>query len=317
MNELPNLLGTLNLPHFARIDEYAGAWLISPDHFAALFNATRFIDMRAHFAQKIEPLAVAEKVSAAGGKTISVIRLSGLLMKGRSSMGGTSTIEARREIRNAANDPDVDGIMLAIDSPGGTVAGTPDLAADIAAAGKAKPVHAHIEDLGASAAFWAASQAARISANSSTALVGSIGTLQVIYDQSAAAEKEGVRTLLFATGPLKGLGTPGTKVTEEQAAHVQQLVDSVQLSFDAAVKKGRNLSTAELAAVRHGGVLTAGAALDAKLIDAIQPLSKSINDLSRSLSEKGGRQRAELVTGAFKTIQHSGLPSLLVPGDAR
>lgn len=304
MNEL------LHLPIFARIDEYAGAWLISPSHFAGMVQTAKLIDMRQHVIEGREPLAIVEKVSAAGGKTIALVRLQGLLMKGRSSMGGTSTIEARREIRNAANDPDVAGIMLAIDSPGGTVAGTSDLADEIKAAGKVKPVWAHIDDLGASAAYWAASQAERITANSPTALVGSIGTVQVVYDQSKLFEREGVKTFLFATGPLKGTGTPGAPVTEEQAAYLQQTIDTIQKSFDAGVRKGRNLTADELAAVRHGGILPASDAVGAKLIDGIQPLSKSINDMARALNG-GGKQKADSgLAGVLPMVKLGGLPRL-------
>src|SRR5581483_9650939 len=110
----------------------------------------------------------------------------GMLMKGQSSMGGTSTVMARRDIRQAVADQDVAGILLAIDSPGGTVAGTDDLAAEVRQARTSKPVWAAIDDLGASAAYWVASQTQRVTVNSPTALVGSIGTLQVIRDLSAA-----------------------------------------------------------------------------------------------------------------------------------
>lgn len=303
----------ITIPVFARIDEYAGLWLMSPQHFAAMGQAVRALDFRQHSAVKIEPLAV-ESVAAVGGQTISLLRLQGLLMKGRSSMGGTSTIEARREIRNAANDPNTAAIMLAIDSPGGTVAGTSDLADEIRNARKSKPVWAHIEDLGASAAYWAASQAERIFANAATALVGSIGTIQTVYDVSANFEKEGVKTFVFSTGPLKGTGAMGTKMTEEQAAYLQDLVDSMQASFDAGVKKGRNLTTAELNNVRHGGVFTASEAIKAKLIDGIQPLGKSINDLARSLTG-GGSQRADVgparVASPFPMVKLGTLPKRL------
>jgi protease-4 len=171
-------------------------------------------------------------------------------------------------------------------------------------------VVAHIDDLGASAAYWIASQADKITANQPSALVGSIGTIQVIYDQSAAAEQQGIRPLVFATGPLKGLGTPGTKVTEEQAAHVQSLVDSVQVNFDAAVMKGRRMSAKELAAVRHGGVMTATQALNAKLIDAIQPLGKTIVEM---MSPPKAAVRAS--TEVFSMLQHGGLPALATSGD--
>lgn len=272
----------LEVPTFARLSDYAGFWLCEPLYSQKLWQIVGGIDLAAHVkGGEPEPMkSLVEKVPAPGGKSVSVIRLTGLLMKSASSFGGTSTVQARREIRAAAADPDVSGILLAIDSPGGTVAGTDDLARDVKAAGRTKPVWAHAEDLLASAAYWVASQAQRITANSPTALVGSIGTLQVINDLSAAAEKEGIRTMVFSTGPLKGLGTPGSKVTEEQASHVQSLVNSIQEQFDSAVQKGRGLGAKELAAVRHGGVMTATQALDAKLIDGIQPLQKTLAELT-------------------------------------
>jgi ClpP class serine protease len=166
-----------------------------------------------------------------------VIEARGLLMKQQSWMGGTATLQLRRDIRAAAADPNVSAILLAIDSPGGTAAGTADLAADVRAAARQKPVWAQIEDLGASAAYWLASQADQVFANTARRpMVGSIGTYQTVYDLSAAAEQEGVKVFHFATGPLKGAGMPGTPVTEEQQADFQGRVDAVQDSFDAAVR---------------------------------------------------------------------------------
>jgi signal peptide peptidase SppA len=290
MSHVPNIAEMLvQVPAFARIDEYAGLWLIEPNAAASLWRMAASIDLRKHVADGAEPIKASIEKTSANGQTIAVIRAAGTLMKQQSSMGGTSTIQMRKDIRSAVADPDVAAILLAIDSPGGTVAGTADLAADVKAASRVKPVWAQVEDLGASAAYWLASQTDRITANAATALVGSIGTVQVMYDMSAAAEKEGVRTLVFKTGPLKGMGAPGAPVTQEQQDHVQALIDQVQLSFDKAVRDGRNLSAKELAAVRHGGVLTAPAALDARLIDAIQPAGKTLNDLAAFV--KGGAKQ--------------------------
>lgn len=304
----------LQVPAFARLDDYAGLWLIEPAFAANLWRLAARLDMRAHMEVGSLPApAAVEKFQAAAGKQVAVIRAEGLLMKQRSSMGGTSTVQLRRDVRQAAGDPDVAGIMLLIDSPGGTVAGTHELADEVRAARKSKPVWAHVEDLGASAAYWLASQAERITANSPTAMIGSIGTFQVIYDVSAAAEKEGIKTLLLSTGPLKGMATPGTKVTDEQVAHLQGLVNAVQGTFDAAVMKGRNLSAKELAAVRHGGVLTAPQAQAAKLIDGVQPLAKTMAEFSRALS---GGARAQFEPGeagcvrSLPLIQCRSLPML-------
>jgi signal peptide peptidase SppA len=216
------------------------------------------------------------------GKSIARVVVRGTMMKGQSSFGGTSTVALRRDIRQAAADPNVSGILLDIDSPGGTVAGTADLAAEVRAARRRKPVWAHIDDLGASAAYWVASQADQLFANDRTALVGSIGTVLTVYDQSAAAEAQGVKPLVFATGPLKGAGAPGSPVTEEQRNYFQSIVDDSQVSFDAAVKNGRNFTADQLAAVKTGGVFPAAKALDLGLIDGIRSIDRTLEALARA-----------------------------------
>lgn len=271
----------LAVPRFPRLDEYFGAWAMEPERFFAGWQAITALDFARHAAAPPPArTSTLEMVAGAGGRNVAVVKAAGTLMKQQSSTGGTSTVQLRRDIRQAAADPTVSGILLAIDSPGGTVAGTADLAADVAAARRKKPVWAHVDDLGASAAYWLASQADQVFANSPTALVGSIGTIMTVYDVSKAAEAEGVRPVVFATGPLKGTGTPGTPITDEQRAYMQGLVDDVQTHFDAAVRKGRGLSAAELAAVRTGAVFPAAEAKQLRLIDGIQPLDKTLAALA-------------------------------------
>lgn len=297
----------LQVPTFARLTDYLGLWAMSDQHFSALWSMAQRIDMKSHAEDEAAPLrSLVERLPGPGGQSIAVIKATGVLMKSQSSMGGTSTIQLRREIRSAAADAEVGGILLAFDSPGGTVAGTEDLASEVRAARRQKPVYAHADDLMASAAYWVGSQADKVYANNHSAQIGSIGTYQVLRDFSVAAEREGVRTLVVGTGPLKGMGVPGTKVTDEQVEHVRSLVDATQLIFDDAVRKGRNMGAKELEAVRHGGVMTAGAAVDARLIDGVQPLSRTLNELSAAI--KQGRQRAESV--GLPMVRHT-LPMLV------
>jgi signal peptide peptidase SppA len=220
-------------------------------------------------------------VSGRGGKSLAVVEVNNVLTKS-ATWWGTSSVQVRQNVRQAAADPNVSGILLAIDSPGGTVAGTADLAADVRAARRQKPVWAQIQDLGASAAYWVASQADQVFANDRTALVGSVGTLMTVYDMSALAEKAGVKALVFATGPLKGTGAMGAPVTDGQQAYLQQIVDDSQASFDAAVRAGRGMSAKELAAVRTGAVFTAPQALDLKLLDGIRSLDRTLEALAQA-----------------------------------
>jgi len=277
----------LEVPTFARLNDWVGLWSIEPQAADALQHLLRGIRLAEHVAEAPPALRSISDTVHVDGKRIATVRLSGTLMKSQPSAGfGTSTIQARREVRAAAADPNIDGIALLLDSPGGSVAGTADLASDVRAAGQVKPVWAHAIDMMCSAAYWIGSQASRVTANTGTAMVGSVGTIQVVQDLSAMAEKEGVRTLVFATGPLKSTGVPGSKVSDEQIAYLQGLIDNTQKFFDAAIVAGRRMSPSQLASIRHGGVLLANDAIDAKLIDGIQSLDQFMSEFVASINPK-------------------------------
>lgn len=281
---MPDFLPVLSCaPPAARAVDYCGLWAIEWTAALGLWQQVAGCDLDAHMAAAVpagRPASTMEMAPAKGGKSTAVVKAAGTLMKAQSSFGGTSSVQLRRDIRAAANDPNVGAILIAIDSPGGTVAGTADLAADVKAARRKKPVWAYVEDLGASAAYWLASQADAIYANSPTALVGSVGMVMTVHDVSAAAEREGVKTMVFRTGPLKGIGAPGAPVTDEQAAHLQQLVNEAQTHFDAAVRNGRGLTAAQLAAVRTGGLFAAAEAVDKRLIDGIKSFDSTLEALA-------------------------------------
>lgn len=301
----------ISVPAFPRLTEYASVWSMEPNAAAAMWETIRSTNLAAHVSAALAlrslkddeppaPKSQIEKVSAGRNQTVAVVPISGTMMKQRSSMGGTSTVQARRDIRQAVADPDVSAVLLNVESPGGVVAGTADLAAEVKAARRKKLLWAHIDDIGASAAYWVASQAGQVFANANTAMVGSIGTYQLVYDVSASAEKDGVKALLFATGPLKGAGLPGTQVTEEQQRYFQGIVDAMQAEFDSAVRSGRGLSAKELADVRHGGVFTAAEAVDRKLLDGVRPLERTIEALAEAAGLRVKSTRAALVASGFE-----------------
>lgn len=200
---------------------------------------------------------------------VAILNVNGPLTKHRSSWGGScSTLELRRQIRHAAKNPDVLGLALFIESPGGTVSGIHELASDLAAFDK--PKLAYCSDLCASAAYWAACQCDEIVANA-PALVGSIGTYCVVADCSAAFAEAGVAIHVVKAGAHKGDFTPGTEITEEQLATLQADIDGINAFFLAAVEKGRGMSSGDVKAVADGRAHLSAAALKLGLIDAIEP----------------------------------------------
>ena len=224
---------------------------------------------------------------------VAIISLDGPLMKAESKYGGTSTVAARKAIRAAVDDPRVGAIMLHIDSPGGHVSGTMELAADVKAASKIKPTAAHADDLIASAAYWVGSSANRVTINRA-GQAGSIGTVAVVHDISAAAEAEGVKVHVVSTGPDKGAFTPGAPVTDENLAYLRELVDSSNALFQESVKENRKLDSAKMAKVSSGRVFSATESVALGLVDAIMSFEMAIADLAKqSTAKTTGNQRRE------------------------
>ncbi len=159
----------------------------------------------------------------------------------RVMLGATSLDEVRSTVESATADPAVTSIVLNIDSPGGTVRGTPEAADAIYEASKVKPVRAHTSGTMASAAYWLGSQATSVSMTRS-ASVGSIGVMVPHIDQSKRAEMLGVKVELFTTGKFKAAGFPGTSLTESQRELIQERIDQVFGEFKSAVtRQGRKI----------------------------------------------------------------------------
>jgi signal peptide peptidase SppA len=267
---------------YARIEDYVGAWAMEPRAFDSMWRYIAAVNLPAHMAAgpPPKPPTLTDMVPVKGGQNVAVVKLSGTLMKGQSSFGGTSTVQARRELRQAAADDSVSGILLAIDSPGGTVSGTHALAADVRAIQRKKAVWAYADDTTASAAYWIGSQAGMFYAGSPTTLVGSIGTILTVQDSSAAAERMGVKTHILATGDVKGAGTPGTEVTPAHLSYFQSVVNGLQQHFDADVRRSRGMTAAQLQEVRTGGVWPASEAVGLKLVDGIKSMDAVIEALA-------------------------------------
>lgn len=245
---------------------YMGLWAMLPERLRAAFAHVRSGTIRA--AVLGQPAGPPEERAYALVDNVAVIFIDGMTMKADSKFGGTSTVRVRRALRDAMAEDAVDAILLRVDSPGGHVAGTMELADDVAAAASRKEVHAFGEDLMASAAYWAVSRASRITANA-LAEVGSIGVYGVLVDESQAAEMAGVKVHVVSSGPMKGAGHPGTEVTPEVLADVQTFVDAVSAEFFGAVRKGRKLSAGALAKVATGGTWIAPEAVGLGLLDAV------------------------------------------------
>lgn len=175
--------------------------------------------------------------------------------------------ECRAWVQRATADDRVTAIRLDINSPGGTVAGADELAQALVAFSAEKSLTATATGLCASAAYWVASTAKRITATRLT-VVGSIGIYAVLYDITAADKQYGIERVLVASGPAKGLGADG-KVTPALVKAVKARIDAMAAIFSEQVGTSRKLKGKALAAVTTGDDWLAGEAKRLGLIDAL------------------------------------------------
>lgn len=178
---------------------------------------------------------------------VAVLPIQGAMAKGlddfeKAYLGMTDMNEVVDAIDAALADGSVRSIMLDINSPGGTVNGTPELAEAVASADAKKPVVAFTDGMMASAAYFVGSQASVVLGTKSSN-VGSIGTVLGFYDVTKMLEQWGVKAEVFtnADSPLKATGWPGKELTDEQRAYLQQRVDVSGMDFKATVLAKRSV----------------------------------------------------------------------------
>lgn len=285
---------TLKLPHF---DQYLGIWAMQEEAFLAGWAALQGLDLHVHMASErpAQAAAAAERQRSFNVQEgVAIIPLQGVLMKTVPSMtDGTSTVLARRQLREAMRDDSVDSILLHIDSPGGTVAGNQELVDDIRAAGKRKPTWSYLQDLGASAAFWAGISAHKVFANP-TAIVGSIGTYGVAYDLSAKATLQGVKVHVLRAGEMKGAGEPGVELSAGYLAERQKIVNELNEFFVRGVASSRRMTLAKARELADGRVYVGQAAVERGLIDGIQSLDDTFSQLLAASQRRKSRMNANL-----------------------
>jgi len=228
---------------------------------------------------------------------VALVPLHGVMVKRGNfiteASGLMTTEDVGRAVDAAAADPNVEAIVLDVDSPGGSVAGTPELADRVHAAAKAKKVIAVANSAAASAAYWVAAQAGELVVTPS-GQVGSLGVFVMHFDRSEEMRQRGVAVTLVKAGERKAAGHPYGPLEGEARAEVEEVVAGYYDQFVRAVARGRK---ATLTAVREGfgkgGMVLAEAAVREGMADRVATLDDVLARFGVSLSDVAPDARAE------------------------
>jgi len=262
------------------------------------------------------PSPLAEQVLEGDGtKKILLLDISGTISEeeksggllGRSSPSMVSLI--RESLHKAEKDRDIAGIILRINSPGGTVTASDIIRHDINMFKQRKkiPVLACIVGTGASGGYYVATAADEITAHP-TAITGSIGVILMKFNVEGLMGKIGVEEQTVKSGDKKDIMSPFRKATPEEVKLGQEIIDQLYGRFlDVIMERPKNsLSRDELRKVSDGRIYTAGQALQVKLIDRIGYLDDVIAQIRTAVGDEKARVVSYYRPGNYKGSIYAG-----------
>lgn len=217
---------------------------------------------------------------------IAVIPVVGTLVKRTMGIQAASGLMSYDEIGDrldaALADPQIGGILLDLDSPGGEASGVFELAARIRAASAIKPIWAHANDAAYSAAYAIAAACQRLTL-SQTAGVGSIGVIALHVDQSVRDAKDGLHYTAVYAGGHKNDFSPHEPLTPQASTALQAEVDRLYAIFVNQVAGMRSLD-ADTVRATEAGVFYGEQAVAAGLADAVLPLEQVLAEFTEHLA---------------------------------
>jgi protease IV len=257
----------------ARVAEIAGKdpWSAKPGSFAA----------------SELPAFLADVGTKTGGKAIGVITVAGEIVDGEAgpgTAGGTRIADALDE----ALDDDLAGLVVRVDSPGGSVIASEEIRRAIQRYRDRKiPVAISFANIAASGGYWVATSGDRIFAQPST-ITGSIGVFAVVPTFENSAARIGVNADGFRTTPLSGQPDFIGGFSPEMEAIMQASISGTYTDFLALVSKARKQPTAKIDAIAGGRVWDGGTARQLGLVDEFGGLDEALGWVATKAGAKEG-----------------------------
>ena len=218
-------------------------------------------------------------VAGEGPDKVLLINIAGVIMEGQSRplslspwAGGENMVSrVTEELEKAEKDDRVKALIIKINSPGGSVAGSDLIRHQIERFAEKKKVKvvAQFTSVAASGGYYVATAADRILALPSTT-TGSIGVIAVKLDLSGLMGRYGVQAEVVKSAPLKDMWSPFKPAGPEERRAMQTMIDEMFAQFLALVRKGRpNMTDEQLKLASTGEIFPASKAMALGLIDRV------------------------------------------------
>ncbi|MDQ3023825.1 MAG: signal peptide peptidase SppA, partial [bacterium] len=232
-----------------------------------------------------------------------------------------SSIKLVQDLHEIAEDDSIKAVVLRVNSPGGSAAGSDEIFHAIRAVQVAgKPVVVSMGDVAASGGYYISAPADYIYANGAT-LTGSIGVIFQLMNFEGLAEKVGIDDITLTAGKNKDIGNPFRPMKPEEKQMLTDLLTDVHDQFITAVADGRKktLTEPQVRTLATGQIWTGSSAVKAGLVDAVGSL-RDAEAKARTLAklpvdaevvEYGDSSFFDLMFGAEAGVGSTGVDALM------
>lgn len=217
----------------------------------------------------------------AAKKRFAIVNAIGQVVRGKNEdpfgrndmIASETTAEA---IRDAANNSEIDAIIIRIDSPGGSYVASDTIWREVVLAKAKKPVIASMGNTAASGGYFIAMAADRVFAQPAT-ITGSIGVIMGKLAFGGAFEKLDINWDRIAFGESAGTFSAIREFTPEELARLNEMIDAAYADFTTKAAAGRGKEVSDLERHARGRVWTGADALAAGLVDEMGGLTRAID----------------------------------------
>lgn len=216
------------------------------------------------------------------GNKIAIIPIYGEITLSGSDgffgFAGTSSNNILDSIKKAEDNPSIKGIILEINSPGGTVVASEEIANAVKKA--KKPIVSWIREEGASGAYWIASSSDKIVADP-LSVTGSIGVLGSYLEFADLFEKYGIKYQRLTAGKYKDVGSPFKELSDEEKDFLQNKLNKIHQYFINQIAENRKLSTEKVKEIASGAFYFGIEAQELGLIDILGSKEEAIDEVKK------------------------------------
>ncbi|OGH01037.1 MAG: hypothetical protein A2600_01245 [Candidatus Lambdaproteobacteria bacterium RIFOXYD1_FULL_56_27] len=190
------------------------------------------------------------------------------------------------KIKELEQDPEVLGVLLRVNSPGGVVAPSQEIYEAVKRLGSKKPVYASLGAVAASGGYYVSLGAKKIYASPGS-LTGSIGVILQSLNASELLEKIGLKMEVIKSGAHKDEGSPFRAMEPEERKLLETVIMDTHEQFVAVVASNRPINQEKLAKIADGRIFTGRQAQALGLIDEVGGIEEAISALKATLDLKG------------------------------